>query len=534
MNWKKNWGFAEPSGGIYAARFLTGLWAFCLFAVFPLYMRNRYFALGDEKFRFFFVLSCCCLIPAAVLYACHTLRGRFRGNDLRPSYSALDCAMFLYLAAAALSWAGSIDRAQAWNGVEGWFMGLRTQMILVLSYFLVSRLLTGYPVVLAGHFLGSALVFLLGIGQRFGFDPLGLYEGIGPSYHQQFLSTVGQTSWYSGYVCTVLTVGIVYFYLAEGRKARMCFGLYCLLGFAAVVTLGSDSAFVAMAVILLGLFLVSCTDMERMERFWETVLLMLGSFKLMGIFQIFLPQRAVNPGTLPLSVSQGRFTWILFLVCCLSYTGFLFFRQRHPEKRDIVCGRLLRRATVVTAVVLLSVYVLAVWLNTSGALEAWFGVRSRDPYLFFDRIWGNSRGFIWKFTADVFGELPFLRRWIGVGCDCFSAYCYRSAELSGYLNHFFGHGQRLTNAHNEFLNMMFCTGILGLASYAAIFVLAIRRFWKAAKQASPALMGALAALAYAAHNFFCYQQVCAAPFLFLILGMAENMVRNPQKTAKGY
>ena len=106
--------------------------------------------------------------------------------------------------------------------------------------------------------------------------------------------------------------------------------------------------------------------------------------------------------------------------------------------------------------------------------------------------------------------------------------------MSGYLNHFFGHGQRLTNAHNEFLNMMFCTGILGLATYAAIFFLAIHRFWKAAKQASPALMGALAALAYAAHNFFCYQQVCAAPFLFLILGMAENMVRNPQKTAKGY
>ena len=35
-------------------------------------------------------------------------------------------------------------------------------------------------------------------------------------------------------------------------------------------------------------------------------------------------------------------------------------------------------------------------------------------------------------------------------------------------------------------------------------------------------MGLLAVCSYAAHNFFCYQQVCCTPFLFLILGLSER------------
>jgi len=40
-----------------------------------------------------------------------------------------------------------------------------------------------------------------------------------------------------------------------------------------------------------------------------------------------------------------------------------------------------------------------------------------------------------------------------------------------------------------------------------------------------ALMGLLAVLVYGAHNFFCYQQVCCIPFLFLLIAMSENLVR---------
>ena len=38
-------------------------------------------------------------------------------------------------------------------------------------------------------------------------------------------------------------------------------------------------------------------------------------------------------------------------------------------------------------------------------------------------------------------------------------------------------------------------------------------------------MGLLAVLVYGAHNFFCYQQVCFIPFLFLLIALSVYLVR---------
>ena len=66
-------------------------------------------------------------------------------------------------------------------------------------------------------------------------------------------------------------------------------------------------------------------------------------------------------------------------------------------------------------------------------------------------------------------------------------------------------------------------------SASALFAAAFRRFLGAREKTPLAFAGALAVLVYGAHNFFCYQQVCCAPYLFLILGAAENLVREYRK-----
>mgnify|MGYP000124601355 FL=1 len=97
------------------------------------------------------------------------------------SLSNLDIAMLCYLAAIFVSWLFSVDRAAAWTGTDGWSMGLRTQVLLVLMYFLVSRYLIWWKGLLAVHMLASGGVFLLGILHRFSIDPLGMYQGLDES-----------------------------------------------------------------------------------------------------------------------------------------------------------------------------------------------------------------------------------------------------------------------------------------------------------------------------------------------------------------
>lgn len=510
------------------AGFLTGVWAFLMLAVFPLFMKERYIRLGEYKYRFFLEASAV-LLPAGACFFLYRAGGKDREGERR--FSCLDWAMIFYLAAAAVSWLVSVDRNHAWSGTEGWYMGFRTQFLLVASYFMISRCLCRKKVVFTGHYLASALVFLLGIWHRFGVDPLCLYEGIHENWQLLFLSTVGQASWYSSYVCIVLVIGVADFFLEQRPVRRFFLGCYCVLGFSTVVTQNSDSAFSAMAYLFSGLFLVACDSPDKTERFLETLLLMLGSFKLMGCLRQIFPDRAVQLDGLSDFLAQSTSAWLLFLAVCVVYMLFLIYRQKNPEFYVRKGARLMRRFAAGLMVAVPVCYALAVWLNTTGRLGTWFGIRSTNRYLYFDSSWGNSRGFIWSFTWQAFREFSPFRMLFGVGPDCYPVYCYQEPGLGGQLNHFFGWDQTLTNAHNEFLNLLFCMGMIGLAAFCCALAAAFGRFYKKNGQQlqdAYVLAGMLAVPVYAAHNFFCYQQVCCAPFLFLLLGAAENSVRRKE------
>lgn len=79
-----------------------------------------------------------------------------------------------------------------------------------------------------------------------------------------------------------------------------------------------------------------------------------------------------------------------------------------------------------------------------------------------------------------FGEQNFLHKLFGVGPDAMSGYLYQdgSRKLQLLMEETFGASLVLTNAHNEWLTVLVDTGILGLISYAGIFVSAIVSFLK--------------------------------------------------------
>ncbi len=123
-----------------------------------------------------------------------------------------------------------------------------------------------------------------------------------------------------------------------------------MLGFGTVVTQNSDSAFAAMVFLLLGLFLAGCDSFDRMERFLETLLLMFGSFKLIGILQELFPEKAKQLGSLSEFFSKSTATWVFFLIVCMGYIVLLLYRQKHEAAEIIRCGRTLRKIAVIGVV----------------------------------------------------------------------------------------------------------------------------------------------------------------------------------------
>ena len=140
-------------------------------------------------------------------------------------------------------------------------------------------------------------------------------------------------------------------------------------------------------------------------------------------------------------------------VPCLLYTS------KWKKKLRLIC-----------IIGVLSAAVLALLLiigNTAGIWEKWFGITFHNQYLLFDNKWGSDRGFTWKAAAGMFAEMTPLRKLFGAGPDCFKAYSYSIPEYADLLYQYWK-PNILTNAHNEFLNLLICIGIVGLLAFLAM------------------------------------------------------------------
>lgn len=141
-------------------------------------------------------------------------------------------------------------------------------------------------------------------------------------------------------------------------------------------------------------------------------------------------------------------------------------------------------------------------------------------WLMFSAAWGSNRGATWSAGARCFWEADLLHKIFGVGPDCMYAFLSNEAspELQNMVYDFF-YGNRLTNAHNEWLTILVDIGVLGLVSYAGMMISVIRNFLHAGKKSM--LVGAcgFCVLAYTVNNMFSFQQVMNISTVFVIMGI---------------
>ena len=120
-------------------------------------------------------------------------------------------------------------------------------------------------------------------------------------------------------------------------------------------------------------------------------------------------------------------------------------------------------------------------------------------------------------------------RLTGAGPDCFAGKLYTLPGLAEAVNKQFN-GARLTNAHNEWLTVLVNNGLPGLVSYGSIFVTAVIRYiYTASRDPSGRkkylYIFAMSAFAYSIHNVVSFQQILSTPFVFLMLGMGERLMK---------
>lgn len=502
--------------------------------VLPLYNKG-YAQIGTEKENFFrktMTYGGKALLPVFVLWAVFRLITAIRAKELPgirelpgrlwKNLSSTDKFAALYGIAVLLSYLFTNYREEALWGTASWRMGMWTQLGAVIVYFMISRMWQWKSWIPALVLPVSAVVFSLGYVNKFGLLP------VDPEYvNPSFISTIGNINWYCGYLVTVLFGGVYLLWRMEPEMTRkkLLLMAYVTIGFASLATQGSSSGMVTFAVIMFVLFGMSVKDSGRMEVFWQEMTMFSGACLLTFILRkanVFSQELVLEGMTdlLTFSMVTILMTILSGTILCLIHRARL--KRSYPEKllHRIYCGI----AIAVPVMILLVLLLTLINTVTGGALTPGITDPEVTKWLTFNVSWGSARGGTWAAGARCFWEADFQHKIFGVGPDCLYAFLSNegSVGLQTMVHDRFG-GNRLTNAHNEWLTVLVDIGVLGLVSYAGMMITAIRDFLRAGE--SKMLVGAcgICVLAYTVNNMFSFQQVMNISTVFVIMGIGENL-----------
>lgn len=500
--------------------YMVTFFSLALVILLPVYLENGYYKIGDVKYSLYEKITKVGLPILGVMVALYFICNYKKWNVQRilKNISVLDYAVIAYLICTLISSALSDYPDKVWNGYSGWFMGLYSQISFVCIYFFLSRYAENAKAILFCLCATAGYVYLLGVLNRFLVDPLGVYEGLEDYYKLQFLSTLGQSSWYSAFVCTVLPIGLYFFWSSEKRWLRIVSGLFSFFGFSTLVTQNSDSAYIALLCFMGVFFWFSVKNIWHLQRFFQVVILFLASVKVMYIGAKLHPENMITSlDKLSLFLINGNITWIL-LGTCIVIWGILLWCQKKEIYNVFTMSRIRNVLYIIGAIVLLAA-VLCVVFSAKGLLPEQIATMvSGIPYLSWSDDWGNGRGFTWRFTGSMFKDMSFDKKLFGVGPECYPYHGYEFAAAD--LNAKWGNNV-LTNAHNEWFTSLINYGIVGAVAYLGIFITAFVRFVKKNKQELLMIGIVACVLSYLGHNLFCYQTVLCTPFIFMVMGIGE-------------
>lgn len=513
---------AKKAGHLFTTAYLIAI--FCLY---PFYIEQGYANISEAKNRFLLDVSIAgfliLLLTAAAGMIIQFAAGKKQNYLIDwEKISVTDLLVICYATAVFLSYAFSDYRKEALWGMDGWYIGTVLLLLLCGLYFLVSRMWDRKEIVLFLCAAASAGVFLMGICNRFSFYPI-LFKGTQPDY----ISTLGNINWFCGYLAVTAPIGIGLFMFSRELWKRRVFAIFSVIAFMAGFCQGSTSVFLWFAALFGILFWISLEKKEWLCRFFFLIFLWGAAGQLIYLLRIIFPGRYSYETNNLCGYMTGNTMTLWIGLAAFAVSVLLKKENRKSQGRKDAGTRIKRILILITAAF------ISLWIGLSVMNTAWgIPFLSKEGFFILDGNWGNGRGATFQTGWQIFWELPFLHKLFGAGPDCFFKYAYVQPERALMLRSFFGNA-RLTNAHNELLTGLVNTGIIGVSLYIGIFISFIARSMKKGKENPTAYIFAICAFCYFIHNNLSFAQLLNLPYVFLFMGMGENLIHKDAYVHKG-
>ena len=400
----------------------------------PLCIKGSYFGLIELKARAFLYAA----VPAVLLAAVLAAAGIFFDGDRRKNSVRKSAILLLIISLWSLfSSFMSISPELSLTGSRGWKVGSIMTVVLILTTIIVSGNLQFHSYMLLPIMAVNIFINALAVIQSAGINVFGLQNGLIKEQYYVYMTTIGNSNSYSGYLCLLLPLFWGAFLSCKERATELLYGLFAAVGFMGLIMAESDSSYAGIGICLLFMLLFVFGSDDHAEQYLKrsSVLLVLygGCLLFVRYFPMFEAKRAEFAG---LSWKMLCSPVPEIMISC----GILLY---------LLAGRLIQSKKERYLLIALEALIIVTICG--------FAV---NLVMNFNDGWGNGRGEIWRISWEYFCKLPLRYKITGIGPEMvFQAFIAHLAET----------GSNVVTAHSDIMQVLLTQGIVGLVLYMSFW-----------------------------------------------------------------
>lgn len=474
--------------------------------VYPLYI-DKFSNLGVVKFTGVATLSWefCLWLGALAAIGARPRAGRLPWRTDHGLW-----ALGAVVATSVVSTVTSLSSAMSLWGLGGYYGGCMMVLFTAVGYLAVrafapQKLLNGLTFCVG---ITTALVTVLYVLNIFNIDLIGTYADTAVVERAQFFSTLGQKNFCSGFMAFALPLVFYAFLVARGARHTVFYGVPAFFGGLALAVVDADGLALGIGAAVLVLLCQKIFTTRTLRR-----LMVIGMFFFADAgWMQYMRTHVYTQGGKPILAAFGHYAQLGFAVCAVVW-AVLFFTLRSREIPLWKAGRVLAAIAVTLGVVLV---VLANFMPGFPSLG------KLDDLLVFNDDWGTYRGTAWRISWSAWTAQPFWRKLLGVGPGMMHTAVaqWAGADITARMKTFYA-------AHNEYLELLLTSGVLGLAAWVWFVTAHLRK--AAQNWLRPGVAPVtLALVSYLAHAAVSIRVSMIFPEIMLLFGLLQVFCLPPE------
>lgn len=505
--------------GYHLPDYVNYIFLTAIFGIYPIITHNKYFDITNTRYEFFVFAAgiyIFCMIIALII---ENVISSYYGNnnffivrEKQKFYAKPEFWLCAFLMANLFAFICAEDKKNAMSGDSGRHMGLFMFIIISAVFLLLAQRIKPNMILYMVFAAATVYAYIIAIYQHMGNDFMGYKEKISPKQYHIFISTFGNINIFASFLVISIPVFLCAFTFMKKLAYRVIAAVILFGGGMVIMIANSDSAYLGFTAAAVLIFFLAYKD-GCVKRYIQAMLILAGGNLGVVLLNKLLIKEYDKRGGVAEALDRIDLAVAFIVILAILYLAVYLIERKFGDRLEAVN----KKKAICVMLIILAVLIAVIVIS---------GVLSGASLFTFNYKWGTYRGYIWTKCAELFNDAPAVNKIFGYGNETVKALM----KMNYYEEMVMVTGKVYDNAHNELLQYLITTGIVGAVTYIGLFVSSFIYLIKNSNKMPIAYISLAVITGYFVQGLINLNQPITTPFYFVFMAVGIGYVRYRKST----